>query len=129
MPDNDEGIDEETLALERELLALGRAEQLAVLQRPEMVRPSDAPGKPALVLEYEGEVRAPAWQFEPGVLEPVRDVAAVFGASRLWQAYDFLTLPEPLLGGRVPLDLLREGNRAEVHRVAPFVAGLEQGAL
>lgn len=38
--------------------------------------------------------------------------------STPWKIYHFLTTPEPLLGNRTPLDLIRQGGGKEVERVA-----------
>lgn len=75
-----------------------------------------------------GEPRFPAFQFEPAVLPSIPLVISAFGACRVWQAYDFITHPEPLLEGAVPLDLLRKGELAAVARVAQTAANLEHGA-
>lgn len=72
--------------------------------------------------------RFPAFQFEPHVCEVMPQLLLLFGGRRPWQLYDFLRHPEPLLQGRIPLDLLRCGRAAEVLRVAKNAAALEQGA-
>jgi len=72
--------------------------------------------------------RFPACQFEARVCEVMPQLLGLFGRGRSWQLYDFLRHPEPLLQGRIPLDLLRCGRAAEVLRVAKNAAALEQGA-
>lgn len=83
-----------------------------------------------LVLPGEGvgAQRFPAFQFEPHMCEVMPQLLALFGRGRSWQLYDFLRHPEPLLQGRIPLDLLRCGRAAEVMHVARSAARLEQGA-
>lgn len=71
--------------------------------------------------------RLPACQFEPRVREVMPQLLGLFGGRRPWQLYDFLRLSEPLLGGRIPLDLLRCGRAAEVLQIAKNVAMLEHG--
>jgi hypothetical protein len=141
----DAGIDAEALALEQELLAQGIADQRAVLQRPEMLTLEDASarsGIPVRTLTHmrstgrllglarsgaQKGFRLPAWQFEQSVLEAMPDIISAFGPHRVWQAYDFLTHPEPLLGGQVPLEELRRGRRDAVLRILRAVAGLDEG--
>lgn len=72
--------------------------------------------------------RFPACQFEPRVREVMPQLLGLFGGRRPWQLYDFLRHPEPLLQGRIPLNLLRCGRAAEVLRVAKATATLEHGA-
>lgn len=72
--------------------------------------------------------RFPAFQFEPTVLAAMPIVLAAFGPTRAWQAFDFLTHTEPLLSGAVPIDLLREGQPAEVERVVKVAGTLAHGA-
>lgn len=52
----------------------------------------------------------------------------LFGRGRSWQLFDLLTRPDPLLEGRIPLELLRCGKKSDVLRVAMLAAMLEQGA-
>lgn len=72
--------------------------------------------------------RFPAFQFEPHVCEAMPQLLALFGRGCSWQLYDFLLHPEPLLQGRIPLDLMKCGRAAEVLRVAKATATLEHGA-
>ena len=72
--------------------------------------------------------RFPACQFEPRVREVMPQLLALFGRERPWQLYDFLRHPDPLLRGRIPLDLLRCGRAAEVLHIAKNAAMLEHGA-
>lgn len=130
--------------LEADLLEAGEHSQHAVLAQPDML---DLQGAASLTgldaaqvvqMAQEGQLlairigagapRFPAFQFEPAVLPCIPQVISAFGVSRAWQAYDFLTRPEPLLDGAVPLDLLRKGQFAAVARVAQTAANLGQGA-
>lgn len=138
-------IDPECAALERKLLAVGRREQRAQLKAPEMLSLDEASaltGTPVRLLEEmsangqllalalprsKKTVRYPQWQFEPAVLEALPAIIEAFGAVRAWQTYDFLTFPEPLLGGRVPLEVLRTGRRGDVLRILAAAASQEQG--
>lgn len=145
-PSDDIGVSPEALALESALLEQGMADQRAVLLRPEMLTLTQAcerSGIPVrtlthmrntgrlLALARSGALkgyRLPAWQFEQSVLESMPDIISAFGPHRAWQAYDFLTHSEPLLGGQVPLEELRRGRRDAVLRILPAVASLDQGA-
>jgi hypothetical protein len=131
-------------ALETDLLEAGELSQHAVLAQPDMLDLQAAASLSGLdaaqVVQMAqegqllalrigaGEPRFPAFQFEPAVLPSIPLVLSVFGASRAWQAYDFITHPEPLLDGAVPLNLLRNGHSAAVARVAQIAADLGHGA-
>lgn len=131
-------------ALEKDLLEAGEHSQHAVLAQPDMLdlhaaaslSGLDAAQVVQMTLEGQllalrvgvGEPRFPAFQFEPAVLPFIPLVISAFGASRAWQAHDFLTHPEPLLDGSVPLDLLRNEQSAAVARVARTAADLGHGA-
>lgn len=130
--------------LETDLLEAGEQSQHAVLAQPDMLDLQAAASLAGLdaaqVVQMAqegqllalrisaGEPRFPAFQFEPAVLHAIPLVISAFGTYRAWQAYDFLTHPEPLLDGAVPLDLLRKGEFAAVARVAQTAANLGHGA-
>ncbi len=137
---------DEIAELETRLLKAGERGQAETLARPDMLDLKEAsalsgiPVRTLTQMRMKGRLlalaragarkgfRFPAFQFEPAVLEAIPAVLAVFGAGRAWQAFDFLTTPEPLLGGSVPLDMLRAGRAAEVERVLEAAAALEHGA-
>lgn len=130
--------------LETDLLEAGELSQHAVLAQPDMLDLQAAASLSGLdaaqvvQMAQEGQFialrisvgapRFPAFQFEPAVLHAIPFVISAFGASRAWQAYDFLTHPEPLLEGAVPLELLRKGELAAVARIACTAADLGHGA-
>ncbi|SIP87984.1 hypothetical protein SAMN05421829_101141 [Aromatoleum tolulyticum] len=143
---DDEGMDEDVLRLERKLLRQGLREQRTRLKSPEMLtlqQAAELSGIPVRTLTHMrilGRVlalaaagaqrgfRYPAWQFDAVILEAMTGVLAAFGRDGAWQAFDFLTRPEPLLRGEVPLDLLRAGRKGEVERIVGAVVSLEQGS-
>lgn len=136
----------EVRALERRLLARGLREQGRILRQSEMLTLEQAHELTGMSVRtltdwrVKGRLlglsrtgaqkgfRFPEWQFDERVLEAMPVILEAFGLSREWQAYDFLTLPEPLLGGRIPLEELRAGRRADVEKVLPAAASLEQGS-
>lgn len=144
--DDDEGMDEDVLRLERKLLRQGLREQRARLKSPEMLTLQQATklsGIPVRTLTHmritgrllaltasgaQRGFRYPAWQFDSVMLEAMAGVLRAFGPDRAWQAFDFLTSPEPLLHDEVPVDVLRAGRKAEVERILAAAAALEQGA-
>lgn len=73
-------------------------------------------------------VRYPTWQFEPPLLRILPDILSAFGKHRTWQAHDFLTHAEQLLGGCTPLEEIRAGRSAEVVRILRVAADLPHGA-
>lgn len=131
--------------LERLLLARGRRQQRAQLRAAGMLPPMEAavfsgiPSRTLRRLRYEGKllalsaqgvmrgVRYPAWQFENNVMPVLPGIVTAFGKHRMWQAHDFLTYPEPLLGGSVPLEEIRAGRVADVLRILPAVADMGHG--
>lgn len=133
-------------ALERELLSSGDQGQRSILSRPDMLSLNAASalsGIPARTLTHMRQTnrvlalaragaqkgyRFPAFQFERTVLTAIPAVLAAFGPHRAWQAFDFLTHPEPLLAGAVPLTLLRTGEAVEVERIVWAAASLIHGA-
>lgn len=69
----------------------------------------------------------PAWQFSDRLAAPLEALWPVLAAVDAWEKYLFLTEPEPLLGGRAPIDALRAGERDAVLAVANTL--LEDGLL
>lgn len=140
------GLDPEVLRLERELLARGREEQQALLQRPDMISPEQAEARTGISavvlmrLHAEGQVlglalpdgrggcKFPDFQFEPPIRSAIPGILQAFRRGREWEAYDFLTRPEPLLGGKMVLDELRAGRLESVMRAAVAAASLDHGA-
>lgn len=133
-------------ALERELLRSGDQGQRSILSRPDMLSLNAASalsGIPVRTLTHMRQMsrvlalarvgaqkgyRFPAFQFEPTVLTAIPAVLAAFGPDRAWQAFDFLTHPEPLLSGAVPVTLFRTGEAVEVERVLWAAGSLIHGA-
>lgn len=128
--------------IEGALLAAGEAGQRAILAQDDMMtieQVSELLELPVssiawlrdhgglLALEL-GEVRCPAFQFEPRVREAIPAILEAFGPGRAWQAYDFCNRPEPMLSGRNPLDCIRDGNFESVLKAAKAAGSLEQGA-
>lgn len=128
--------------IEGALLAAGEAGQRAILAQDDMMTIEqvaelldlpvasiawlrDHGGLLALEL---GEVRCPAFQFEPRVREAIPAILEAFGPGRAWQAYDFCNRPEPMLSGKTPLDCLRSGGAEKVLMAAKAAGSLEQGA-
>ena len=72
--------------------------------------------------------RYPAFQLEADLRDVMPQLLDLFGRGRSWQLFDFLMRPDPLLEGRIPLELLRCGKKSDVLRVAMLAAMLEQGA-
>ncbi len=139
-------IDPECEFLERKLLAQGRREQRACLKAPEMLSLAQAAtvsgisARNLVRMRREGRLlalalprsirghRYPKWQFEPEVTQALPTILQAFGRDRMWQAYDFLTYPEPLLAGRVPLDEMRADRTSEVLRILGAANELHHGA-
>jgi len=133
-------------ALEMELLSSGDQGQRSILSRPDMLSLNAASalsGIPVRTLTHMRQTnrvlalaragaqkgyRFPAFQFEQTVLTAIPAVLAAFGPNRAWQAFDFLTHPEPLLSGVVPVTLLRAGKSVDVERVVKAAATLVHGA-
>jgi hypothetical protein len=117
----------------------------AILDRPEMLTIEQASAQVAsrgrlnewrhrgrvLALKMPASTRGyryPAWQFEDGVQPVVEAVLGRMSHSTPWKIYHFLTTAEPLLGDRIPLDLIRLGRGAEVERAAGARDEAIQGA-
>ena len=134
-------------ALEAAMLAASEDAKRLVLEGEDMLTPSAASALAGcsvcelsrrrrsnlvLALSVPGmrgrQYRFPACQFEPRVCEVMPQLLALFGRGRAWQLHDFLRHSEPLLGGGIPLDLLRRGRAAEVLHIAKNAAMLEHGA-
>lgn len=131
--------------LERLLLARGRRLQRAQLRAAGMLPPKEAaafsgiPPRTLRRLRSEGQLlalsahgvmrgaRYPAWQFEKVVVQVLPDIVMAFGRHRMWKAHDFLTYPEPLLAGRVPLEAIRAGRASDVLRILRAAANMDQG--
>ncbi|BAL23482.1 hypothetical protein [Azoarcus sp. KH32C] len=142
----DEGLDSEVSRLERELLAHGLQGQRELLNRPDMLSAEQAEARTGISaaalrqLRIEGRVlglelpngkggyKFPAFQFDPEIRSAIPGILQAFGRGAEWKAYDFLTLPEPLLGGRTVLDELRAGHLEPVMRAAVAAAALGHGA-
>ena len=134
-----------TDALENQLLAKGRRGQLSVLGQPDILdlhcaaRESGIPPTVLREMCAAGQLLSltipgtdenphfPAWQFEQPVLDAMPTILQAFGSDRTWQAYDFLTRPEPLLAGEVPLNVLRAGGRDAVLGIASAAARMDEG--
>lgn len=117
----------------------------ATLERPEMLTIEQASTQVAsrgtinewrhrgrvLALKMPASTRGyryPSWQFEDGVQRTVEAVLGRMPHSTPWKIYHFLTNPEPLLGNRVPLELIRQGQQEEVERAAAARDEAIQGA-
>jgi hypothetical protein len=141
----DDTLDAETAAIERQLLAKGQAGKRMILSQPDMLdlqAAADLSGASIRTLtnwRQRGQIlalsapgaqkgfRFPAWQFGEPVRAAMPTIVQAFGLGRAWQAYDFLTRSEPLLGGAIPLVLLQAGQGTQVERVLKVAAGLEHG--
>jgi hypothetical protein len=141
------GLDgaESVASLEQRLLQQGERGMQSVLKSKDMLNLVDAAavaGVAARTLSNwrnEGKVlalvapgaekgfRFPRWQFEPTVKAAIPEIIDAFGIDRQWQAHDFLTHPEPLLGGLRPLKELQSGRREAIGRVIEAAAKLGQG--
>lgn len=133
-------------ALEAEMLEAGEEAQRSILARDDMLTLASASAlsglsagvlsrlrraNRVLALPLPGSrphYRYPAFQFEPAVCDAMPELLELFGRARVWPLFDFLMHPEPLLGGKVPLDLLKSGRTYDVLRFARVAAMLEQGA-
>ena len=80
--------------------------------------PHDRAGKDALLAVMDGgQWRFPAWQFDPdgpnGVIAGLPDVLRALDVSPLAKI-SWLTLPNPYLEGRTPVQALKDGDRERV---------------
>jgi excisionase family DNA binding protein len=73
--------------------------------------------------------RYPQWQFEDGVAgTPLESVLVVLRSADAWQRFRFFTQLQPALGGRTPVEALRQGMADRVIRAAEgWVAGDQGG--
>ena len=116
-----------------------------ILERPEMLTIEQASAQVAsrgtlnewrqrgrvLALKMPASTRGyryPSWQFEDGVQPAVEAILGRMSHSTPWKIYHFLTTPEPLLGNRIPLELIRQGRGKEVERAAAARDEAIQGA-
>lgn len=134
----------------RDPLALAKARgaewMRAVLEQPEMLTIEQVSAQVAsrgtinewrqrgrvLALKMPASTRGyryPSWQFEDGVQPVVEVILGRMSHSTPWKIYYFLTTLEPLLGNRIPLDLIRQGRGKEVERAAAARDEAMQGAM
>jgi len=146
-----EGGSMSSFDLEAEMLREGDAGQRRALEAPDMLSLTEAAAQSGipvrtltqmrqenrlLALSRPGARRGfrfPAFQFDAQVLDVLPRILAHFGPDRAWQAHDFLTLPEPLLGGAVPIEMIRrargrKGVLEDVVRAAKAASELSHGA-
>jgi excisionase family DNA binding protein len=72
--------------------------------------------------------RYPQWQFEDGVAgAPLESVLVVLRSADAWQRYRFFTQLQPALGGRTPVEALRQGMADRVIRAAEGWFAGDQG--
>lgn len=110
-----------------------------ILSRPEMLAPREAAARLgitrqalddrrkknlALALTHTKRgFRYPGWQFDEDVVQSMTKVLQALSWLDPWERYFLLVQPEPLLGGRSPLEALRAGDR---DRVLQFIAILRR---
>ncbi|TAX48409.1 DNA-binding protein (plasmid) [Rhizobium leguminosarum] len=71
-----------------------------------------------LAVREGSDWRYPLCQLDQGeVIEGISDVVRGFAAAGPWIALDFLLAPDTVLGGRTPLQALRDGDREAVRRL------------
>lgn len=122
----------------------GAHQRQAILSGPEMLSAKaaaellgmtrqgvDARRKSDQLLALEGGARGykyPVWQFEEGkVLPGLGDVLSELRALGPWLKYHFFNHPDPYLGERRPIDVLREGDLEAVREAARRYASGDQG--
>lgn len=77
-----------------------------------------------LAIREGSDWKYPACQFQDGeVLPGIADVVRGFKTQGAWAALDFLLANDSALGGRSPLEALRQGDRAAVERLIRVNAG------
>lgn len=75
-------------------------------------------GNAILAIREGSDWKYPACQFEDGeVLPGIADVVRGFETQGPWVALDFLLTKDSALGGRSPIEALRQGDRAVVERL------------
>jgi len=71
-----------------------------------------------LAVREGSDWRYPACQFDEGeVIAGIADVVRGFASAGPWATLDFLLAPDTALGGRSPLEMLRDGERDAVLRL------------
>jgi hypothetical protein len=71
-----------------------------------------------LAVREGSDWRYPFCQLDQGeVIAGISDVVRGFAAAGPWIALDFLLAPDTVLGGRTPLQALRDGDREAVRRL------------
>lgn len=107
-------------AMRRELLAqcIGTSEVVSLLGLRNRQTPLDRlKAGTLLAIRDQGQWRFPLWQFDPdgpdGVVAGLPEVLAALPVADLIKAR-WLQRPQPLLDGRTPLQVLREGQRDRV---------------
>ena len=71
-----------------------------------------------LAVREGSDWRYPACQFDEGeVIAGIADVVRGFASAGPWATLDFLLAPDTVLGGRSPLEMLRDGERDAVLRL------------
>jgi len=77
-----------------------------------------------LAIREGSDWKYPACQFQDGgVLLGIADIVRGFETQGAWVALDFLLAADSTLGGRSPLEALRQGDRASVERLIRANAG------
>lgn len=88
---------------------------------------SDLSDQPLFELERDGEVAYPAFQFgDDGLLPGLARVMRAFRIDDRWMRVNIMLTGDARLGGRRPIDMLREGRTDEVVRAVGAYG--EQGA-
>jgi hypothetical protein len=103
------------------------------LSRPGMLAPAEAAARIgitrqalddrrkknlALALSHSKRgFRYPAWQFDENLAEAMKKVLPALSWLDPWERYFLLVQPEPLLGGRSPLEVLRAGEQDRVLQI------------
>lgn len=81
-------------------------------------------GNAILAIREGSDWKYPAFQFRDGeVLPGIAEVVRGFEGQGAWVTLDFLLASESALGGRSPLDALREGDLGAVERLVRANAG------
>ena len=81
-------------------------------------------GSAILAIRERGDWKYPACQFQDGqVLAGISDVVRGFEAQGAWVTLDFLLSRDSTLGGRSPIEALRQGDRVAVERLVRANAG------
>lgn len=110
-------LGEETVSAE-EMAALMKIKRQAVDQRRER-------GELLALQGSKRGYRYPRWQSEPRLWKTLPPVLMLLGDENPWDVFAFLQGHYPALGGRTPLDLLREGKTEIVMDFARDAFALE----